>query len=83
MHYTHLDTYSDLVKEANRQADLFPLARPGMETVTKVREVLGFCDRPEEPLLVEIEDRWEEDGLIGETISWSDRLWSANTSLVF
>lgn len=71
MQYTHLGIYSDLVSEAQRQAPLFPTALPGRATVEKVREVLGFCDRPEEPQDARIESRWEKDGLSGEEISWS------------
>jgi dienelactone hydrolase len=71
MTYTHLGIYSDLVEEAQRQGLLYPSARPGPETVQKAREVLGFCDRPEQPQDVQIGARWEKDGLVGEEISWS------------
>ncbi len=69
--YQHLGAYSDLVAEAFRQRPLYPLAPPGPETQARVREVLGFCSLPEEPLEVRVEDRWEKGGLIGEEISWS------------
>ena len=71
MQYTHLGIYSDLVEEAQRQEPLFPTALPGRATIEKVREVLGFCERPEQPLDVQVEARWEKDGLSGEEISWS------------
>ncbi len=71
MNYTHLGIYSDMVDEARRQEPLFPVALPGRATVEKVREVLGFCERPEQPQEVQVESRWEKDGLSGEEISWS------------
>ncbi len=70
MFFNHLGVYSDLVREAEQQHPLFPMANPGPETIAKFKDVLGFCYQPEEPLQVEIEDQWEDDGLIGETISW-------------
>jgi dienelactone hydrolase len=50
---------------------LFPVARPGAETQRRVREVLGFCDGPEAPLAVRVEQTWVSDGLSGEEVSWS------------
>jgi dienelactone hydrolase len=70
-HYHHLGIFSDWVQVAQEQQPLFPLAPPGPETQQRVREVLGFCHRPETPLDVQIEQRWERDGLIGEEVSWS------------
>jgi dienelactone hydrolase len=71
MPYTHLDIYSNLVEEARRQGPLYPTARPGPQTVQRAREVLGFCDQPEQPQEVQIDACWEKDGLVGEEISWS------------
>lgn len=68
--YQHLGNYSDLVNEARRQGDLFPIASPGTETQAKVRAVLGFTRQPEEPLQVRVEKRWEQDEVAGEEISW-------------
>ncbi len=68
--YNHLGIYSDIVAHASRQQPLWPLAAPGLETQRKVREVLGWCDRPEEPQDLRIERSWEKDGLAGEELSW-------------
>jgi len=70
MQYTHLGIFSDLVAEAKRQSHLFPSAAPGVETQSKVREALGFCNQPEFPFEVRIEGQWEKDGLFGEEVSW-------------
>ncbi len=69
--YLHLGIYSDLVDEARRQHPLYPLATPGAETQRKVREVLGFCNRPETPLSVRTEREWTSAGVHGEEVSWS------------
>ena len=69
--YQHLGIYSDLVEDARRQAPVFPLAVPGTATQNKVREVLGYCNCPEVPLDVRVEQTWERDGLSGERITWS------------
>lgn len=66
MTYTHLGQYSDIFS-----SPLFPEALPGPETVSLVRETLGFCDRPEQPQDVRVDAAWEKDGLTGEAISWS------------
>ncbi len=68
--YQHLGEFSDLVEMAFRQRSLFPHADPGPETQAKVKEVLGFCSQPELPLEIQVEQRWEADGLIGEEVSW-------------
>lgn len=68
--YRHLGTFSDIVEEAGRQATLLPLARPGIETQRKVREVLGWCNLPEQPIGLKIGARWEKDGVLGEELSW-------------
>jgi len=68
--FQHLGIYSDWVDEARRQGPLYPLAAPGLETQNKVREVLGFCSGQETPLSVQIESRWERDGVAGEEVSW-------------
>jgi dienelactone hydrolase len=69
--YQHLGIYSDLVADARRQAPVYPLAVPGIATQDKVREVLGYCNCPEAPLDVRVEQTWERDGLSGERITWS------------
>ena len=69
--YQHLGIYSDLVDDARRQAPVFPLAVPGTATQNNVREVLGYCNCPEIPLDVRVEQTWERDGLSGERITWS------------
>lgn len=66
----HLGIYSDLVSEAERHNSLYPLAAPGKETQARVRQALGWPDRPASPQQVKIEQRWERDGLQGEQISW-------------
>jgi dienelactone hydrolase len=71
-HYEHLGIFSDLVEEARRQGPLYPLAAPGPQTQTLVRDVLGFCRGPETPLDVRVERRWvREEGVAGEELSWS------------
>ena len=70
-HYQHLGVYSDWVDAARRQQPLYPLAAPGLATQARVREVLGFCHTSEQPLAVQLEQRWQHADLIGEEISWS------------
>ena len=70
-HYQHLGIFSDWVEAARKQQPLFPVAAPGPETQRRVREVLGFCNSPEAPLGVQVEQEWERDGLIGQEVSWS------------
>jgi dienelactone hydrolase len=69
--YRQLGIFSDWVDEARRQGPLYPEAAPGRETQRLVREALGFCDGPEAPQDVRVEDRWERDGVAGEEVSWS------------
>jgi dienelactone hydrolase len=69
--YLHLGIYSDWVGEAHRQQSLYPLAEPGPQTQNRVREVLGFCSQTEDPLDVRVENRWQENGLACEEVSWS------------
>jgi len=71
MKFQHLGGYSDLVAEAHQQHTLYPLAKPGPETQRKVRDVLGWCDRPEQARDVRSERTWEADGVCGEELSWS------------
>ncbi|MCG3147497.1 MAG: hypothetical protein PCFJNLEI_00937 [Verrucomicrobiae bacterium] len=71
MNYQHLGVYSDLVAEAHRQHTIYPLALPGAATQRKVREVLGWCDRPEQAHDVRVERTWQKDGVAGEEITWS------------
>jgi dienelactone hydrolase len=70
-HYQHLGVYSDLVSAANKQHTLYPLAQPGRATQQRVREVMGFCNQPEVPLNVRVDATWEQDGVVGEALSWS------------
>jgi dienelactone hydrolase len=70
MTYPHLGIFSDWVEEARKQGPLYPIATPGPETQARVREVLGFCNGPELPIDAKVEDRWEQDGLIGEEVTW-------------
>jgi len=69
--YQHLGIFSDWVQAAREQQPLCPIAHPGSETQQRVREILGFCNRPEQPRDVQIEQRWERDGVSGEEVSWS------------
>jgi len=69
-YYRHLGIFSDIVLEAKRQGDILPPARPGVETQSKVREVLGWCDLPEQPLDLQFGQSWEKDGVIGEELNW-------------
>lgn len=68
--YHHLGIYSDLVAQAGRQAELYPPLKPGPQAVALVRKVLGFEHLPEEPQDVQVERRWEKDGLEGEELSY-------------
>jgi dienelactone hydrolase len=70
MTYPHLGIFSDWVEEARKQGPLYPIATPGPGTQARVREVLGFCNGPELPIDAKVEDRWEQDGLIGEEVTW-------------
>ena len=68
--YQQLGSFSDLVDFASGQAPLYPRAQPGMETIQALRDFLGFCAGPETPMQVVVEQRWEQDGLLGEELSW-------------
>jgi dienelactone hydrolase len=68
--YQHLGIYSDMADAARQQGPVFPLAAPGPDTQQKVREILGFCSGPEQPLDVRVEQTWERDGVAGESITW-------------
>ena len=70
MNYKHLGGYSDWVSAAQRQQPLFPLASPGEATIERLREVLGF-NQHEEAIEVRLERTWQDDGIIGEELSWS------------
>jgi dienelactone hydrolase len=70
-HYQHLGVFSDWVAAAKRQQPLYPVAKPGSQTRTLLCEALGFCHRDESPIAVNIESKWEKDGVMGEEISWS------------
>ena len=69
--YQHLGAFSNLVDEAKRQCELFPLAAPGRATQDRIRDVLGFGAGDEEAQDVRVERRWESAGVIGEALSWS------------
>jgi dienelactone hydrolase len=68
--YTHLGIFSDIVEAAQSQTSLYPMTPPGVDTQSKLREVLGFCSLPEVPIQVQTEETWEKDGLVGERVSW-------------
>ncbi len=68
--YQHLGAFSGLADFAAGQAPLYPLAQPGAETVRALCESLGFCAGPETPLQVRLEGQWQQDGLLGEELSW-------------
>lgn len=68
--FQHLGIYSDIVDEARKQRSLYPSAPPGEVTRKRLREILGFCDGPEAPINVQVDQHWEKDGLEGEIISW-------------
>jgi dienelactone hydrolase len=69
--YQHLGIFSDWVDAAHRQHSLYPTAVPGPRTQNLIRETLGFCHTDESPAEVRIEREWEQDGLIGQEVSWS------------
>ncbi len=69
--YQHLGVFSDWVRAANDMRSLYPVAPPGAETQGRVREVLGFCRAEETPADVQVERRWERNGVAGEAVSWS------------
>lgn len=69
--YQHLGPFSDLVEFVGERHQLFPTARPGLETQEKVKDALAFSQSAEFPQDVNIEKHWERDGVIGEEITWS------------
>lgn len=70
-HYQHLGVFSDWVDAAHRQQELYPIASPGQQTQSLLREALGFCHGDENPMQVKNESQWEREGVIGEEVSWS------------
>ena len=70
-YFHHLGVYSDWVHAARALQPLYPLAAPGAETQRLFRESLGFCNVDDTPRDVQVEERWERDGLLGEAVSWS------------
>ena len=70
-YFNHLGVYSDWVEAARALQPLCPVAPPGPETQNRFREVLGFCNRAEDARNVQVEARWERDGVAGEAVSWS------------
>ncbi len=71
MTYQHLGDFSDWVEAAAKIQPFCPLAPPGKETQAKIRHCLGFTGSDESPRALQIDQRWEKDGLLGEAISWS------------
>lgn len=69
--FQHLGEYSDLTMAAERSQTLFPLALSGLQTQERVHEVLNFAPGDEQPQDVQVVQRWEKEGLVGEEISWS------------
>jgi dienelactone hydrolase len=69
--YKHLGPYSDWVAAAPALRPQPPLAPPGRETQKKILETLGFSIGDETPQDVQLERRWEKDGVRGEELSWS------------
>ncbi|RMF01137.1 MAG: acetylesterase [Chloroflexi bacterium] len=69
--YQHLGIFSDWVAAAQQEQKLWPAAEPGPETQRRFRQVLGFTNRPDTPVDVKTEQRWERDGLAGQVVSWS------------
>ena len=69
--YQHLGPFSDWVRKAREARSLHPWAPPGPETQRRVREALGFFFAQEEPRAVQVDRRWQRDGLVGEAVSWS------------
>ena len=47
--YRHLGIFSDLVSAAKQKASLYPLAKPGEQTRSRLREILGFYSFDESP----------------------------------
>ena len=69
--YRHLGIFSDLVSAAKQKASLYPLAKPGEQTRSRLRDVLGFYSSDEAPQDVRIEKEWVKDGVAGQEVSWS------------
>ena len=69
--YRHLGIFSDWVAAARQEQSLYPVAAPGRETQSLLRECLGFCHTEEHPIDAKIEVEWEKEGVKGQEISWS------------
>jgi len=69
--YRHLGIFSDLVSAAKQKTPLYPLAKPGEQTRSRLRDVLGFYSSDESPQDVHIEKEWAKDGIAGQEVSWS------------
>jgi dienelactone hydrolase len=69
--YQHLGVFSDWVAAAREKQSLYPVAAPGAQTQSLIREALGFCHGDESPMDVKIESKWEKDGVSGDEVSWS------------
>ena len=70
-HYQHLGSFSDWVAAARRSQSLYPVAMPGLQTQTLLRDCLGFWQADENPIDAKIEREWENEGLLGQEVSWS------------
>ena len=70
-YYKHLGIFSDWVPASQAMRPQPPLAHPGKETQKKILETLGFSIGDETPQDVQLERKWEKDGVSGEEISWS------------
>ena len=71
IHRAHLGPFSDLVEATARARPLFRSPATVAETRRRVRDVLGFAVRDEQPIEPRVERRWQADGVAGEEVSWS------------
>ena len=69
--FRHLGPFSDWVDAARAQRELFPVAPPGQGTQERLLAALGFTTGMAGPLDVRHGQRWEQDGVAGEAVSWS------------
>ena len=69
--YKDMGSYSDLEAAADKSAPLWPVAKPGKKSQKKALEFLAFDAGMEKPAKVKVEQTWEEDGVVGQLITWS------------
>ncbi len=69
--YEHLGIYSDWVDAARTHRHLFPTAKPGKPTQDALLQLIGFNDQPEFPQEIQVDRRWQADGITGEVLYWS------------